>query len=736
MKTFRIAAAFLVAAALLCRSEALALTADEVNGAIDRGAAFLRGQQNGDGYWSASNWGGQDYRVGATALVALALLSAGVPESDPALRMAIPLLVRDESDKTYVISLKAMALAAADPVKYRPEIAKAAEQLIKGANDGRWSYSPAMSMWDNSNTQFAVLGLRAASQAGVEVPERIWSDVSRHFRQSQNMDGGWGYRSSRAAGASWEKSYGSMTCAGIASLYTAGSEYQASSGQCGKYKADDNIAKAYRWLAAYFDVTKNPGGRSEWYYYYMYALERVGVIGAQRNIGKHDWYAEGAAALIARQGADGSWKEDSNTGREISTAFALLFLAKGKTPALMTKLKWRGDWNYHQLDLYNLTRIYGQELGIPVAWQTSTLEDSLQDLLAAPILFISGRGDFAPQGAEAAKLRDFVEQGGFILGEALHGDEKFASSFRAALQSALPGYALEALPKDHEIYSSYYRLKEEERLPLLGLNSGCRLSVIFSPGPLSCEWDTRSTDGAQFRLGVNIAAYVTGAQPLRDKLDPVKIRRTGKGDWPVRRGAFSVGQIIHNGDWNPHARMWALFLEKLREDADVDVVTDRENAPAEDPNLFRFSMLYLIGHRPFSISPEGAANIREYLENGGFLLAEACCGSREFDSAFRSFCEELFPAQRLAPIPPDHELFSYGPGLEKIAYRPAVRQTDPDLAAPQLEHVVYNGRVVIVYSPWAIGCGVEGHPCPTCRGLEPEDAEKLLTKIVLYGMVN
>src|SRR5207237_156716 len=46
---------------------------------------------------------------------------------------------------------------------------------------------------DLSNAQFAVLGLKACSDAGIEIPKPVWEGALRYFLKAQNQDGGWGY---------------------------------------------------------------------------------------------------------------------------------------------------------------------------------------------------------------------------------------------------------------------------------------------------------------------------------------------------------------------------------------------------------------------------------------------------------------------------------------------------------------------------------------------------------------
>ena len=123
--------------------------------------------------------------------------------NDPVIQRALHYL-RDfhEPGGTYETSLMIMALVAAhewDRDKLR--IASLAQKLEtmqtqRGALAGMWNYGHGQlggGHEDNSNTQFAVLGLREAAIAGVRIKRRTWELTSEHFIETQNEDGGWGY---------------------------------------------------------------------------------------------------------------------------------------------------------------------------------------------------------------------------------------------------------------------------------------------------------------------------------------------------------------------------------------------------------------------------------------------------------------------------------------------------------------------------------------------------------------
>src|SRR4029453_8619597 len=75
----------------------------------------------------------------------------------------------------------------------------------------------------------------------------------------------------------------------------------------------------------------------------LYAVERVGMASGLKYLGETDWYQKGADYLLKRQGDDGSWKGDGNYyGALAATCFGILFLARGRAPVMMTKLR-HGD---------------------------------------------------------------------------------------------------------------------------------------------------------------------------------------------------------------------------------------------------------------------------------------------------------------------------------------------------------------------------------------------------------
>ncbi len=170
--------------------------------AIRAGVRFLEQQQRPDGSWPDVEG---EARSGTTSLVTLALLAAGEKVDSAAVRKALEFLRRftpENLKSTYAIGLQTMVFAAAEPERDRPRIAANVEWLeraqIKPGDrvpwPGTWTYSQAkLQAGDHSNTQYALLGLNAASEVGVAVEPVVWELSRAHFERFQNRDGGWAY---------------------------------------------------------------------------------------------------------------------------------------------------------------------------------------------------------------------------------------------------------------------------------------------------------------------------------------------------------------------------------------------------------------------------------------------------------------------------------------------------------------------------------------------------------------
>ncbi|HVR83961.1 MAG TPA: hypothetical protein VMU54_06580, partial [Planctomycetota bacterium] len=122
---------------------------------------------------------------------------------------------------------------------------------------------------DNSNSQYAALGLRACMDASIDVDPAVLQRARQWWLRNQHGDGGWGYNDRGDTGGNTNDtgvsndSYGSMTVGATGALCI----YDYYMGL--PFKTDSAVIKGADWIGKNFDVTKNPKKTSFAYLYYL-----------------------------------------------------------------------------------------------------------------------------------------------------------------------------------------------------------------------------------------------------------------------------------------------------------------------------------------------------------------------------------------------------------------------------------------------------------------------------------
>jgi VWFA-related protein len=315
----------------------------EVAAAIAKGVEYLREHQTPGGAWSYQ-FNGQDHTVGITALAGLALLENGVDRSDRAIRKAEAVIkeLAPDSYQTYDVALAILFLARVQEGSQGANdalIRRLGERLEDGEHGGMWTYqipragererAPARrrrsgrvrfdGVGDNSNTQFALLGIWGASRHGFAANDPLKA-IDMHFRDSQEPSGGWGYNPGSGGSPA-------MTCAGLMGLAIAAARPEQAERLSAKARgmalaADPAFQEALKVVSS---QARTIGPQSD--IYYLWSLERVCVALGLRDLDGLNWYATGAEELLSRQDRSGGWP-GGQWGTLPNTCLALLFLRK------------------------------------------------------------------------------------------------------------------------------------------------------------------------------------------------------------------------------------------------------------------------------------------------------------------------------------------------------------------------------------------------------------------------
>lgn len=372
---------------------------EKVDRTIERGVAFLDSAQRKDGVFLGAHAG--THPMGETALAVLALCSTGRGIEHRSVRDGMD-AIRDlwegragkrggggrerggtstrprrggggNGASTYEVALALMAVveAYADGGSVDPETTSSvARRKMKPLSSDVREWIQEMADWldenktrlasnsvawryptgghDHSCSQYAVLGLRAALQAGARVDREILADAMRHFLGAQERSGdavrrhadaddgsgryakrtyvtssidharGWGYTDDPPATPA-------MTAGGVSTLVICRDACRKAGVLSNDLaaKSEKGILDGLAWLGKNFENVGHPRTGN---LYYLYGLERAAVLAGVRNVGGHDWYAVGAKEIVSIHAPNGC------IGSLVDTCFAILFLTRATDP--------------------------------------------------------------------------------------------------------------------------------------------------------------------------------------------------------------------------------------------------------------------------------------------------------------------------------------------------------------------------------------------------------------------
>jgi len=786
----------LIVLATACASTAAEVTDDDIQAAIDRGVEWLWTQQRPNGWFSDKGYfsfqqNPTDRQKCEGAHITMAMLGltfTQVSINDPRMLKSFDAMLKYELSDTYCIAPRMMVISRLlrkldrERRQRALKVLKADVKWMQEAQNGvgAWGYNYESRLhdtygWDLSNTQFAVLALSEAEMAGIEIDPKVMLKVQKLYLESQRDDGGWNYGmrpglQQRNHPDGKEGSYGSMTAAAVATLFITrdflyrGIGCPCKNQQSGKRpkQLDRAIDRGLDWLGERFDVKRNPlGSPFNYKLYWLYSCERVGLAAGLKYFGTHDWYREGAAEIIGMQRPNGSWSETI-----WDTSYALCFLAKGRAPILFNKLKFKGEWNNHPRDLRNLTRYVGLQKEQLINWQVINTEAPVAEWHDAPILYISAETTPQFTDQELKKLRRFTDTGGTILFEASCGNRVIANWWRNTVKKLWPEWELKRIDRDHPLWTADAQMR---KLPMLyGMSDGMRTFIFFSTRDISCPWNTMAIarNRPLFDLGTNLYIYSTDHRPLRARLATRK-PVAGSAYAAARLSAgpkseLAIARVSHGGDWyvGRHYRCTALLAAALggggRSGAadELEATVTQPGAgdraaigslkvkvvdPVEAGKLTAdtVQVAYLVGRQGVTLAAPQIEEVKAYLVGGGFLLAEAVMGDKRFDAAFRQLAPKL--GLQIKWLDTDSPLVTgqmdgaTGYRLEKMKYRHALKAERIGKLQPLLAGLYLSDRLVGVYSPFDLLYSHAGYDAWMCRGYAAEDAQAILTNILLLA---
>ncbi len=579
----------------------------------------------------------------------------------------------------------------------------------------------------------------ALADAGFDAPANYWQVTDRFWRLLQRPSGSWPYYA--AGNFRGEVERDSMGIAGIATLYIAQEFVDKSLRSVPR--VDRNIDLGLAWLNQNF--SPNFGDL-----YSMYSIERVGLASGLKYIGTKDWYRLLAANIISHQHADGSWdaaswgdnyKSFNGATATTSTCYALLFLARGRNPVLFNKLQYEGaggQWDARPRDDAFLTRWMSKQYERPLNWQVVNMDVDPTQWLDAPVLLITGSRDPQFKPDDVARLRTFIDAGGMIFSTSDESSTAFTEAMRRYAGQVVKGrYEMRILPRTDMLYSTDLGADMTNAPGLMAMNNGIRDIWVHCPIDLGASWELqRFGNKPHFEVPSAIYFYATGKAPLKARLKTLEVAQPAAA--PARQVALA--RITYGGNADPEPGAWPRLARILRAaPAPLELSPALVGFPELD--AAKYPVAHLTGTARFLVKDADCLALRQYLDAGGVLIADAGGGSKEFADSFVEMMARVYPEAKLMPLPPDHPVytgvFASGNGEEvgEVDFRKyGVVALGKRITEPDVEAITVNGRTRVLFSKYDITSGLLGSTTWGIVGYLPESATKLAGNMVRFAL--
>ncbi len=173
------------------------------------------------------------------------------------------------------------------------------------------------------------------------------------------------------------------------------------------------------------------------------------------------------------------------------------------------------------------------------------------------------------------------------------------------------------------------------------------------------------------------------------------------------------------------------FLKQIQRETNIKADDTFHPVNLESIELFEFPFAVMSGEGSFTLTDAQRENMRDYLLNGGFIIASAGCSSKPWNASLQREIELMFPDHELTRLTVEHPIFHTVYDVESSKYKSGGEKF------PQLEGLEIDGRTALIWSPDGLNDTANaGGNCCCCGGNEVKSARLLNVNILAYALTH
>lgn len=230
--------------------------------------------------------------------------------------------------------------------------------------------------------------------------------------------------------------------------------------------------------------------------------------------------------------------------------------------------------------------------------------------------------------------------------------------------------------------------------------------------------------GAVLAMCKLAVAYI---DPPAEKAEPVVVVDAEEEE--LKPGTVACGNLVY-GSGKTSVCYSPQFLADVGKQ--TNIVTQSRFSPVklESPRLYQYPFAVWTGEGGFALTPEQRTNLRNYLTNGGFIVASSGCSSPEWIDSCRRELSATFPELRLNRIDFTHPLFHTVNNITRLECRQEKNTV--------LEGLEIDGRIVLVFSADGLNdtANAGSKSCCCCGGNEIRNARQINVNLLAYALTH
>ena len=196
----------------------------------------------------------------------------------------------------------------------------------------------------------------------------------------------------------------------------------------------------------------------------------------------------------------------------------------------------------------------------------------------------------------------------------------------------------------------------------------------------------------------------------------------------AKEGAVECGNLIYAGTRTSKC-FSDEFLTTVQQKTSIATERRFKAVKLADEELFKIPFVIMTGESDFNLTTKERANLKKYLENGGFLLASASCSNAAWSGAFEREIKSIFGKDCLKDIPLNHEIF-------RTIFTIKDLKLSHGGAENLLQGLTRNNKIVVVYSRDGLNDSSHAEGCCCCGGNEIQNSMEINANILAYALLH